>query len=67
MIESNKSADQTPAQLHRRNVAGGFAEDAEQFALAAKLTDLRQRLIVRAAGRKGRFWNGGLFRRRVDP
>ena len=67
MIESNKLADQTPAQLHRRNVAGGFAEDAEQFALAAKLTDLRQRLTVRAAGRKGRFWNGGLFRRRVDP
>lgn len=36
----------TPEQLHRRNVAGGLVADPSQFALAARLTDLRARLLA---------------------
>lgn len=62
-------SEQTPAELHRRNVAAGFTEDAEQFALAEKLAELRQRLaMAEAAERRRRLWKGaGIFRRRVEP
>lgn len=62
-------AEQTPTERHLRNVAAGFAEDAEQFALAEKLTDLRQRLAMAdATERRTRLWKGaGIFRRRVEP
>ena len=69
MMETDSGTARTPVERHRRNVAAGFAEDAEQFALAEKLTDLRQRLAVADAMLlKRRLWNGrGIFRRRVEP
>lgn len=56
----------TPAEAHRRNVDAGFASDAAQFEAAAKLTDLRQRLMADGAAfaPKRRF---GWLRRRSRP
>ena len=59
--------EETPAQRHRRNVADGFEEDAEQFALADRLTDLHERLLVsQRTFLKRPRWNSGR-RRRADP
>ena len=40
----------TPAEAHCRNVRNGFAPDAAQWALAERLTELRQRLTASEAG-----------------
>ena len=48
------SAARTPEAWHRANVANGMREDAAQFAVAARLTALRSRLV--AAGSQRRRW-----------
>ena len=61
----------TPIQVHQRNVDAGLASDPAQFAVAAELTALRQRLIESAAGRSanGKSRLRGLLKRRrtVEP
>ena len=50
------AAAATPEELHRRNVERGLTADPAQFALAARLTDLRARLL--AANRPARAGAG---------
>ena len=57
----------TPAEAHHRNVENGFAADAEQLALAARLTDLQHRLVEGGALGTGIARLGRLFRRRAEP
>lgn len=51
----------TPEQVHRRNVENGLAADPSQIAVAARLTDLRARLLAARA----RAGVARLFRRDV--
>ena len=57
---------ETPEDVHQRNVENGFLADPGQFALAARLTDLRARLL---AERRPVRAGGGLARlfRRAEP
>ena len=56
----------TPEQLHRRNVEDGLVADPAQFAAAARLTDLRARLMAAKPSRDGLARTLRLQRRR-DP
>ena len=44
----------TPTQVHQRNVDAGLAADPAQFAVAAELTTLQQRLIANALARSAK-------------
>ena len=44
----------TPTQIHQRNVDSGLTSDPAQFAVAAELTALRQRLIANAPARSAK-------------
>ena len=56
----------TPEQLHRRNVEGGLVADPAQFAAAARLTDLRARLLAAKPSSNG-LARSLRLRRRRDP
>ncbi|MXY58141.1 MAG: AFG1 family ATPase [Gammaproteobacteria bacterium] len=53
----------TPAEAHCRNVRNGFAADPAQFALASRLTELRDRLTASDEGSRVEQWLRRAFRR----
>ena len=61
------TAAPTPEDIHRRNVAQGFAPDPAQFMAAKRLTELHRRLLGAPAGNRAGGWLAQVLRRRGEP